>query len=122
MLPSGQVTDYDLSRTDPVPMVLEPGEASIHHAYTIHGSLPNKANERRMGLTFMYMPAHMTQRGDRRTSALLVRGKDRYGNFDPELPPANENDPDAAARHEAGASLYRGKEEELGKITAARFD
>ncbi|MDA1324642.1 MAG: phytanoyl-CoA dioxygenase family protein [Proteobacteria bacterium] len=122
MLPSGMQTAYDVSRTRPVSMPLEAGEASIHHAEVIHGSLPNMANQRRMGITFMYMPAHMQQRGDRRTSAMLVRGEDKYGNFDPEIPPVNDDDEDAISRHEESASLYRGKEEELGKKTAARFD
>lgn len=122
MLPSGMQTAYDVSQTEPVSMPLEAGEASIHHAEVIHGSLPNRAQQRRMGITFMYMPARSGQRGERRTTAMLVRGEDRYGNFDPEVPPARDDDPDAIARHESGASLYRGKEEELGKKTVARFD
>jgi len=121
-LPNGQVADYDVSHTDPVTMSLEPGEASIHHAYTIHGSLPNLSDRRRMGITFMYMPAHIGQKGERRTTAMLVRGEDRYGNFDPEIPPSRDDDPDAIERHKLSASMYRGKEEELGKKTAARFD
>jgi hypothetical protein len=75
-----------------------------------------------MGITFMYMPAHMGQRGKRRTTAMLVRGEDKYGNFDPESPPVGDDDPNAVARHEVSANLYRGKEEELGKKTGARFD
>lgn len=122
MLPSGMQTAYDVSKVEPVSMPLEAGEASIHHAELIHGSLPNLVNQRRMGITFMYMPAHMGQRGERRTSAMLVRGEDRYGHFDPELPPASDDDPEAITRHEFSANMYRGKEEELGKKTAARFD
>lgn len=122
MLPSGMQTAYDVSRTKPVSMPLEIGEASIHHAEVIHGSLPNMGNQRRMGITFMYMPAHLGQKGQRRTSAMLVRGKDHYGNFDPEVPPVSDDDPDAIARHEVSATLYRCKEEELGKKTGARFD
>ena len=122
MLPSGMQTAFDVSTIDPVAMPLEAGEASIHHAEVIHGSLPNMANQRRMGITFMYMPAHVHQRGNRRTSALLVRGEDKYGNFDREIPPLRDDEPDAIARHEVSANLYRSKEEELGKKTAARFD
>lgn len=122
MLPSGMQTAFDVSTIDPVAMPLEAGKASIHHAEIIHGSLPNRANQRRMGITFMYMPAHVHQRGERRTSALLVRGEDRYGNFDAETPPARDDDPNGIKRHEVSANLYRGKEEELGKKTVARFD
>ena len=122
MLPSGMQTAYDVSQVEPVSMPLETGEASVHHAETIHGSLPNRANQRRMGITFMYMPAQSGQIGERRTSALLVRGEDRYGHFDPEIPPLGNDDEDAIARHEVSANLYRSKEEELGKKTVARFD
>ncbi|MDC0033112.1 phytanoyl-CoA dioxygenase family protein [Alphaproteobacteria bacterium] len=122
MLPSGMQTAYDVSQTEPVSMPLEAGEASVHHAEIIHGSLPNIANQRRMGITFMYMPAHMQQRGDRRTTAMLVRGEDHYGNFDTEIPPKHDDDLEAIARQELSANMYRAKEAELGKQTAARFD
>lgn len=122
MLPSGMQTAYAVSGVEPVSMPLEIGEASIHHAEVIHGSLPNKANQRRMGITFMYMPAHVKQKGKRRTSAMLVRGTDRHGHFDPEISPAYDDDPDAINRHAHCANLYRSKEEELGKKTVARFD
>jgi ectoine hydroxylase-related dioxygenase (phytanoyl-CoA dioxygenase family) len=122
MLPSGLVAEHDLSKTKPVAMELAPGEASIHHAYTVHGSQANMSDQRRMGVTFLFFPTHMEQRGERRTSAMLVRGEDRYGHFDAEVPPESDNDANAIARHERSANLHRGKEEELGKKTVARFD
>jgi non-heme Fe2+,alpha-ketoglutarate-dependent halogenase len=122
MLPSGLVANHDLSKTKPVALELAPGEASIHHAYTVHGSQANLSDQRRMGVTFLYFPTHMEQRGTQRTSAMLVRGEDRHGNFDAEIPPANDDDPDAIARQEHSVALHRGKEEELGKKTVARFD
>jgi hypothetical protein len=80
------------------------------------------SDQRRMGVTFLFFPTHMEQRGERRTSAMLVRGEDRYGHFDAEVPPESDNDANAIARHERSANLHRGKEEELGKKTVARFD
>ena len=53
MLPSGQLVEFNTGSVPPVSMPLAPGEASIHHACTIHGSLPNTADHRRMGLTFL---------------------------------------------------------------------
>ena len=122
MLPSGLVAEHDLSKTKPVAMELAQGEASIHHAYTVHGSQANLSNQRRMGVTFLFFPTHVVQKGERRTSAMLVRGEDRYGHFDAEFPPAGDDDPDTIARHECSAMLHRTKEEELGKKTVARFD
>ena len=122
MLPSGQLVDFDIKSVEPVSMPLKPGEASIHHACTIHGSLPNMSDDRRMGITFCYHAPGLKQRGERRTSALLVRGEDRFGRFDAELPPEADETPVTITRHEAAVELYRGKEEELGKKTVSRFD
>ena len=57
-----------------------------------------------------------------RTSALLVRGEDRYGNFDPEQPPVSAGDPETIVRHEHAAGLYRAKAEELGNRNIGRLD
>jgi non-heme Fe2+,alpha-ketoglutarate-dependent halogenase len=122
MLSSGQVTDVDLSRFQPVATSLEPGEASIHHAWMIHGSPPNKTKDRRLGVTFVYHSPSLLQLGNVRTSALLVRGEDRHGYFEPEVPPLSSDDPQTIARHERGAALYRAKAEELGNLTIARRD
>ncbi|MEC7488475.1 MAG: phytanoyl-CoA dioxygenase family protein [Pseudomonadota bacterium] len=122
MLPSGQLVDFDTTSVMPVSMELKPGEASIHHACMIHGSLPNFSAKRRMGVTFCYHAADLAQRGKRRTSALLVRGKDQWGHYELEEPPKSDNDIQAISRHEHAVSLYRGKEEELGKKTVTRFD
>ena len=122
MLTSGQVTDFDVSSFHPVPTSLEPGEASIHHAWMIHGSPPNMTGDRRLGVTFVYHSPSLTQIGDIRTSALLVRGQDRWGHFEPEQPPLSADDPQTIARHERGAALYRAKAEELGNLTIARRD
>lgn len=122
MLPSGQLVDFDTASVAPVSMPLAPGEASIHHVCAIHGSLPNMSDDRRMGVTFCYHAPHIKQRGVRRTSALLVRGEDRHGNYDLETPPRDNGGPEAVARHEHAVALYRGKEAELGKATVTRLD
>jgi phytanoyl-CoA dioxygenase PhyH len=122
MLSSGQIAEFDETAYTPVATSLSPGEASIHHAFMVHGSPPNKGPERRLGMTFVYHPPYLKQMGRVRTSALLVRGQDRHGNFDLEQPPGSPDDPATIARHERGASLYRAKAEELGNRTIARYD
>ena len=122
LLSSGQVAEFDAAAFEPVATSLEPGEASIHHAFLIHGSPPNRTAGRRLGVTFVYHPPWLKQFGETRTSALLVRGEDGYGYFEPEQPPLSEDDPQTIARHERGASLYRAKAEELGNATIARLD
>ena len=122
MLSSGQVADLDVSAYTPFATSLELGEASIHHASLVHGSPPNQTGERRMGITFVYHSPALKQLGAVRTGALLVRGEDRFGHFEPEQPPVSPDDPATIARHERGAALYRAKGQELGNLTITRHD
>jgi hypothetical protein len=122
LLTSGQTAEIDPSLFEPFATSLEPGEASIHHAFMVHGSPPNVSTDRRLGITFVYHPPSLHQLGEIRTGALLVRGEDRYGHFEPEQPPVAADDPETIARHERGAALYRAKAEELGNRTITRRD
>jgi len=63
---------------------LDPNYASLHDAWTIHGSDPNLSAMRRCGYTMRYMPTtvkfddHMG--GNAHHAIYLARGKDRAGN------------------------------------------
>jgi len=72
--------DPGRSRTLP----LRAGEMSLHHVGTAHSSEPNRSATRRIGVAIRYVAAHVRKQGPRRDSAILVRGTDRHGNFDPE--------------------------------------
>ncbi|MBT5049352.1 MAG: phytanoyl-CoA dioxygenase family protein [Rhodospirillaceae bacterium] len=122
MLTSGQTADFDPTSVEPFPVELQPGECSIHHAFLVHGSLPNNAPDRRMGITFIYHPPQLGQIGSNRTSALLVRGEDPYGKFDHEKAPDETDREGNIARHEKAVSAYRAKVRELGNLTIARMD
>lgn len=122
MLSSGQTVDFDPATVDSVPIELQPGECSFHHAFLIHGSLPNKAPDRRIGMTFIYHPPQLRQLGACRTSALLVRGDDPYGMFDHEQAPIDGDVAGNVKRHGAAAAAYREKVRELGNSTVARLD
>jgi chlorinating enzyme len=71
---------------------LEPGEFSIHHVRTAHGSLGNPSDDRRIGLAFFYMGAHVASTLGRRT-ALPVRGTDSHGHWDHDPTPYVDMDP-----------------------------
>lgn len=122
MLSSGQTVDFDPTSVDPVPIELQPGECSLHHAFLIHGSLPNNAPDRRMGMTFIYHSPQLGQLGSCRTSALLVRGEDPYGMFEHEQAPHDSDTAGNIERHAAAVSSYRAKVRELGNLTVARLD
>mgnify|MGYP002631430478 CR=1 FL=1 len=122
MLTSGQTVDFDPNSITPVPIVLRPGEASLHHSFLIHGSLPNQTTDLRMGMTLIFHRPGLQQMGDSRTSALLVRGEDRFNHFDHETPPGREDDEATIDRYRQAAAAYRNKVREMGNKTIERFD
>ncbi len=69
---------------------LSPGQASLHHGWTVHSSNPNTSDTRRVGLAFNYIRPSVRQVVGERESATLVRGRDDYGYFRPE--PVCESD------------------------------
>jgi hypothetical protein len=95
MLGRGQ-TIQGLDDSAAVDLVLEAGQFSLHHERTAHHSLANRSDDRRIGFAFFYIPAHVRSVSGRRT-ALLVRGADRHGHWDPEILPRHDLDPDAFA-------------------------
>jgi hypothetical protein len=86
---------------------LEPGQASFHHGWTLHASLPNKSKDRRIGLNIQYLAAHVRQTKHERDTAILVRGTDRYRHFDPDIPAESDLDPAAIARQIELENHYR---------------
>jgi non-haem Fe2+, alpha-ketoglutarate-dependent halogenase len=98
LLSRGQEIAVKVDGDRTVDCVLEPGEMSIHHVKLVHGSEPNRSNNRRIGLAIRYIPTDVKQLKVR-DSATLVRGVDRYGNFDLEPRPKRDLDDAALAAH-----------------------
>lgn len=64
-------------------LVLEPGQCSIHHARTIHGSEPNRGTQRRCGFTMRYFSTRCRfthHDADPDFRIYLARGRDLAGN------------------------------------------
>lgn len=89
-----------------VEMPLEPGEFSMHHERTVHGSPANKSDDRRIGIAFFYMPAHTRSTMSRR-SAMLIAGEDKYGHWDRDVEPQIDLDPKSLAFLDNVWSQYR---------------
>ena len=81
-----------------VDCILKPGEMSLHHVKVVHGSEPNRSNDRRIGLAIRYIPTDIKQLKVR-DSATLVRGTDRHKNFDHEPRPRRDLSDEALAAH-----------------------
>lgn len=113
LLTRGQEVAVDVDPAQAVDLVLAPGEMSLHHVLLVHGSEPNRSNERRIGFAIRYVPTHVKQVAGARDSAVLVRGVDRYRHFEAELRPDYELAPEAVRHHAEVTSaqaqtLYRG--------------
>jgi len=102
----GQTIVEALEESAAVAMALPAGSFSIHHGLCPHQSHPNRAAFRRIGLGFNYMPAHVRTSGSERLPAMLVRGTDRWGNFDLYEPSPHELDAEGLALHERVYARY----------------
>ena len=85
---------------------LRPGQFSLHHTLVVHQSAPNKGDDRRIGCGISYIPARVRHKGSYRMPATLVRGSNRYGNFELEPDPRRLTPAEAAAAHEWAYGLY----------------
>ncbi|MBX9945190.1 MAG: phytanoyl-CoA dioxygenase family protein [Reyranella sp.] len=98
LLTRGQEIAVDVPAGEGVDVVLRAGEMSLHHVLLVHGSGPNTTGDRRIGFAVRYIPPHVRQLKVR-DSAMLVRGRDRHGNFDLEPEPRADLDAAALAAH-----------------------
>jgi hypothetical protein len=85
-------TVKELDDSNAVDLELDAGEFSIHYESCVHGSEPNTSGDRRIGMAFFYAPTHVQSLKGRR-AAVLVRGQDEYGYWEPEVLPRYDQDP-----------------------------
>jgi hypothetical protein len=117
MLTRGQEVAVEVDAAKAVDMPLRPGEFSLHHVRLVHGSEPNRSDDRRIGLAIRYIPTHVRQVEGNADSATLVRGVDRFHNFEAEPRPEADMAPEMLALHDAiterqARILYRGTDKQ----------
>jgi len=81
ILHRGQTIVDDFAPATVTQSELAPGQASLHHGWTVHSSGPNGTGSRRIGIVMNYLKPSVRQVVGEFESATLVRGNDRYGNF-----------------------------------------
>ena len=113
LLTRGQEVAVQVQDDKAVDLTLAPGEMSLHHVRIVHGSEPNRAHYRRLGLAIRYVPTYVRQTEGPRDYATLVRGKDDYHHFQYEPEPRVDLGAQEVAEHkrvteEANKILYRG--------------
>ena len=98
MLSRGQAVDLPDADARAVDLVLRPGEISLHHGLTVHGSNPNQTANARIGMTMTYIrPEVRSTKGH--DTATLVHGRDRCGHFELSARPSADLDPAAVSTH-----------------------
>ncbi|NCG41702.1 MAG: phytanoyl-CoA dioxygenase [Actinobacteria bacterium] len=97
-------------------MPLRAGEMSLHHTDVVHSSAGNETDHRRVGIGISYIPTSVRPVGEPTPSALLVRGKDNYGNFVQEKRLGVQQSPEAIAAHDEANTRFRARQDLGAKI------
>lgn len=82
ILSRGQ-TIADADEAEAVSAALAAGEMSLHHGWTMHASAPNTTEDRRIGFSIVFLRPDVRTKSQARETAMLVRGEDRFGHYDP---------------------------------------
>jgi len=107
LLTRGQEIAVEVDESKAVAMPVQPGEVSLHNVRLAHAAGPNRSNDRRVGLSFHYMPTKTKQIVGEWDSAALVRGVDRFGHFEDTPRPSRDLDPATVAFHERATTAVR---------------
>jgi hypothetical protein len=97
LLSRGQVITAPIDEDEVVDVVLQPGEMSLHHGWVFHGSNPNTSADRRVGFNMNLIAPNVRQTRFAGDSAMLLRGRDRFGHFESEPRPQADFTPEARA-------------------------
>ncbi len=76
-----------------VDAVLEPGQVVFHHEGVVHGSGPNNAGHPGVGLSIHYVTPHVRETRFEGSTAMLLRGEDRFGHWGSDPEPWEDFDP-----------------------------
>lgn len=100
MLRRGQKAIHEFDEKTAVSIDLEPGQASIHDPFVLHGSGSNDSDDWRLGVGLNYNAASVSPTGGYQDSALLVRGAGGSTGFADEIAPTDDLSAAALANYE----------------------
>lgn len=98
LLSRGETIEAEIDEASTVAVILKAGEASFHHLHTPHASAANRSDRPRINLVITYVAAERRPLNGL-DSAMLVRGIDRFGHFEPERRPEADFTPAAVEAH-----------------------
>ena len=100
LLSRGQEVKVDVADADKTSIEIHPGQMSLHHGLTIHGSGPNTTEDRRIACVVRYIRPDMAQQVGGQDFAMPARGDDKFGNFTHVPAPTQAFAPEALALYE----------------------
>ena len=109
----------DFDEAQAVDVRMRPGELTLQHDHTIHGSRPNRSNARRIGLLADFTTPDARKESGARESAILVRGVDEFGHWLADETPEGDMSDAGLAAWERGAGAYVSNYY-LGSVTAPK--
>lgn len=100
LLSRGQEMAVKVNEEDEVPVILMPGQMSLHHGRMFHASGPNVSDDRRMGLVIRFITPEMKQQNAGRDYAMPVCGTDTHRNFEYVPDPVSAFSPESVALYD----------------------
>lgn len=92
LLPMGQNAVNQAWETA-VDALLNPGQVVFHHESVVHGSGPNNADHPRVGFSIHYVAPKVRETRFTGSTAMLVRGRDKFGHWGQDPEPSEDFDP-----------------------------
>ncbi len=108
LLSRGQEIAVEVDEAEAADIVLQPGQASLHHGHLFHSSGPNRTSNRRIGAAIRYIKPSMRQNNGAKSLVALVQGEDRFGHFKVVGSPAGRLTEADFAHCAADAEIKRG--------------
>ncbi|MBY0458852.1 MAG: phytanoyl-CoA dioxygenase family protein [Gemmataceae bacterium] len=90
LLRRGQRVRDALDESAAVAVRLAPGEASLHRAFTVHGSGPNPSDDWRLGVSLVYVSGRVGAKAGHAESGVRMRGETLAGGLDAETPATDD--------------------------------
>lgn len=120
LLSRGQEIAVEVDDAQAENVVLDTGQASLHHGHLFHSSHPNGTDDRRIGVAIRYITPSMKQKTGDRSLVAHVSGEDRFDHFTVAPSPEGrllDTDFERCKRDVEikGRVLYEGAEEKAGK-------
>ena len=105
MLRRGQRVLGAVDESEAVACPLHPGEASLHHPFTLHCSAGNLSDRWRLGVALNYVSANVSPKPGYRESALHIAGNDRNESFERDPVPSTAISEESLRALDHAASL-----------------